>query len=136
MGLDVSLYEVAKCQHCGEDIISNYCLYDANITHNLGKMADKAGIYEALWRPYRLKGFKNTTNYEAECEFERKTIVYANDIIPILKKGLIKLKANPSHFKKFNSPNGWGTYKNFVPFVEEYLKACEDNPNSIVRTDR
>ncbi len=26
-------------------------VYSANITHNLGEMADKAGIYYALWRP-------------------------------------------------------------------------------------
>jgi hypothetical protein len=26
-------------------------VYSANITHNLGKMADEAGVYEALWRP-------------------------------------------------------------------------------------
>ena len=26
-------------------------VYSANITHNLGGMADEAGIYEALWRP-------------------------------------------------------------------------------------
>jgi hypothetical protein len=30
-------------------------VYNANITHNLGKMAEKAGLYETLWRPYRLK---------------------------------------------------------------------------------
>ena len=30
-------------------------MYNANITHNLGKMAEEAGIYEALWRPYQLK---------------------------------------------------------------------------------
>jgi hypothetical protein len=26
-------------------------VYDGNITHNLGRMADMAGIYYALWRP-------------------------------------------------------------------------------------
>ena len=30
-------------------------LYSSNITHNLGKMANEDGIYEALWRPYQLK---------------------------------------------------------------------------------
>ena len=29
-------------------------VYCANITHNLNVMAGKAGIYEALWRPYKL----------------------------------------------------------------------------------
>ena len=43
-------------------------VYGANITHNLGQMADKAGIYEALWRPYRLKqGYDiPENNYELE----------------------------------------------------------------------
>jgi hypothetical protein len=27
------------------------CVYDANITHNLGAMAKAAGIYMHLWRP-------------------------------------------------------------------------------------
>jgi len=26
-------------------------VYDANITHNLGAMAEAAGIYKHLWRP-------------------------------------------------------------------------------------
>lgn len=26
-------------------------VFSANITHNLGEMADKAGIYKACWRP-------------------------------------------------------------------------------------
>ena len=30
-------------------------VYQANITHNLGKMAREAGIYEALWQSHRLK---------------------------------------------------------------------------------
>lgn len=30
---------------------SGTVLYEANITHNLNKMAAEAGIYECLWRP-------------------------------------------------------------------------------------
>ena len=40
MSLDVWLNAVVKTQ-----------VFSANITHNLGKMADEAGIYKALWRP-------------------------------------------------------------------------------------
>tara|TARA_R110000796_G_scaffold4805_1_gene18245 strand:+ start:5006 stop:5368 length:363 start_codon:yes stop_codon:yes gene_type:complete len=83
------------------------CIYDANITHNLGEMAKKAGIYKALWRPE-----------EIDCK-------YAKDIIGRLEVGLKNLKENPHYFKRFNSPNGWGMYEHFVPFVEEYLKACK-----------
>jgi hypothetical protein len=78
-------------------------LYWANITHNLGKMAGEAGIYKALWRPE---------------EIEAK---YAKDIIEIVEKGLADLKARPEYFEQFNSPNGWGMYEHFVPFVEKYL---------------
>ncbi len=85
-----------------------------NITHNLGQMAGKAGIYEALWHP------------------EEKRWKYAKDIVEVLEKGLKKLKAKPAYFKKFNSPNGWGMYKHFVPFVEEVLEACRQYPNSII----
>ncbi len=56
MSLDVSLvctkwvsYDEGKT-HTKED----ECVYDANITHNLGKMAGQAGIYEALWTPQEI----------------------------------------------------------------------------------
>ena len=81
-------------------------VYWANITHNLNKMAMKAGIYYALWRPE-----------EINCK-------YAKDIVPYLTKGLKYLKTAPEKYSKFNSPNGWGLYEHFVPFVEDYLNAC------------
>ena len=113
-------------------------IYWANITHNLGKMAGEAGIYEALWRPYMLrKDFKNWKLYaDDEYEFEEKCIIYAKDIIPTIEKGLADLKARPKHFEKFNSPNGWGMYEHFVPFVEKYLEACKEYPDAIVKISR
>lgn len=93
-------------------------VYCANITHNLGEMADKAGIYKALWRPEEI-GAK-----------------YAKDIIKIVEKGLADLKARPEHFEKFNSPNGWGMYEHFVPFVEKYLEACKEYPDAVVEVSR
>lgn len=127
MSLDITL-------HDKED----NTFYDANITHNLNVMADKAGIYEALWRPHRLKDGYNISedDHVAEYEFERNSTTYAKEIIPIIEKGLMDLVSRPSYFKEFNSSNGWGTYKNFVPFVSEYLEALKANPESIVKTDR
>jgi len=93
-------------------------LYQANITHNLGEMADKAGIYKALWRPEEI-GAK-----------------VANDIVEILEKGLNDLKTRPEYFKQFDSPNGWGMYEHFVPFVEEYLNACKEYPKAIINVSR
>lgn len=93
-------------------------VYWGNITHNLNKMAEKAGIYNALWRP------------------EENGIETAQQLIPILEDGLRLLKRKPKYFQKFNAPNGWGDYDGFVRFVEKYLKACRDNPNAKVEVSR
>lgn len=118
--------------------VENEEVYWANITHNLGNMADEAGIYEALWRPHRLKEGYNIPeeDNEAEYKFECSSETKASEIIDILEKGLADLKARPLHFEKFNSSNGWGMYHNFVPFVERYLEACKENPECIVKVDR
>jgi hypothetical protein len=87
-------------------------VYHANITHNLNKMAEAAGIYKALWRP------------------EENGIDYASQLIQTLADGLTKLKADPERFEKFNASNGWGMYHHFVPFVDAYLKACIQHPNA------
>lgn len=93
-------------------------VYSANITHNLGGMAEAAGIYEALWRPDEIG------------------ITEAAQLIPLLRDGLVKLKADPEGFAKYNAPNGWGMYEHFIPFVEKYLRACEANAGAAVRVSR
>lgn len=118
MSLDVTLV----------DANNDYC-YTANITHNLNKMADAAGIYKALWHPEEL-GF-NWIPW-VNWLFPPK----AKHLIEPLKRGLEQLKAYPEKFSQYNAPNGWGTYKHFVPFVEKYLEACEAHPESIVHVSR
>ena len=93
-------------------------VYEANITHNLGQMAAEAEIYEALWRP------------------EEMNAVKAGDIIEILAGGLAYLKTSPHRFKQHEAPNGWGTYENFVPFVEKYLEACKEYPGATIVVSR
>lgn len=55
MSLDVYLYRTEKhtCSACGHEKLVNarVCVYAANVTHNLNRMADAAGIYLPLWRP-------------------------------------------------------------------------------------
>lgn len=125
MSLDVYLYgnqknENCTCVHCGNEHINRQreVLYDANITHNLNKMADEAGIYEALWRPEDI-GAK-----------------VARDIIGKLALGLDLLKSDKAHFEKFNSKNGWGMYEHFIPFVEKYLNACIEYPDAEISVSR
>jgi hypothetical protein len=92
-------------------------VYSANITHNLGEMAREANIYEALW-------LADEMGY---C---------ARDLIAPLSKGLALLVSDPERFEKFNSPNGWGMYEHFVPFVANYLEACIANPDAQISVSR
>jgi hypothetical protein len=93
-------------------------VFSANMTHNLTEMADKAGIYYALWRP------------------EEIAAVYGKDVVDILEEGLKKLKNKPKYFEKFNAENGWGLYVHFVPFVEEVLTACKKYPSAKIYVSR
>jgi len=141
MSLDVSLirerytsYDAGKTY-----TVDNEEVYTDNITHNLGQMAAEAGIYEALWRPHRLReGFQalRKHDYEAEYKFEEAQVIIASDIIPLLEKGLADLKSRPDYFEAFNAPNGWGLYKHFVPFVEKYLEACKAYPEALIKVSR
>jgi hypothetical protein len=93
-------------------------LFSLNITHNLGKMADAAGIYKVLWRP------------------EENGITHAHQCIEPLKAGLIELVCYPTKYGQYNSPNGWGLYEHFVPFVADVLRACVEFPNATVDANR
>jgi hypothetical protein len=81
-------------------------------------MAMEAGVYMYLWRPDELG------------------ITRAGDIVGALEVGLEELINNPEHFRKFNSPNGWGLYCHFVPFVKDVLHACEQNPDAKIEVSR
>ena len=101
MSLDVWLTKVMPTQ-----------VFEMNITHNLGPMAKEAGIYECLWRPDEIG------------------ITKAGQLIKPLSFGLDLLLSDPERFEKFNAPNGWGTYIQFVPWIEEYLRACKEHPDA------
>jgi hypothetical protein len=93
-------------------------VYDANITHNLNRMAEAAGIYKELWRP------------------EEVGITKAGQLVEPLRDGLLRLKADPHKYQAFNASNGWGLYEHFVPWVEKYIQACEEHPEADVRVSR
>lgn len=149
MSLDVTLIAPSVCPHCSGPISSGSEVYDANITHNLAEMADAAGIYLACWRPgemlapeihEQIEAQRKADNYHGRggvFELEKSLpAVRAGDLIEPLRKGLADLRARPEHFKTFDSPNGWGLYEHFVPWVEKYLAACEENPHALVEVSR
>lgn len=90
MSLDVYLYLEVDSGNG----IKKICVYDANLTHNLNRMAHSYSeeFYKALWRPGEL--FANPT---------------ARDIAPIIEGGLEDLIANPAKYEPLNPPNGWGS---------------------------
>jgi hypothetical protein len=114
MSLDVWLTD-GVCGHCGRGGVT---LFDANVTHNLSAMAEAAGIYKALWRP------------------EELGITKAGQLVEPLKSGLAWLKANEAEARTHDSPNGWGLYVHFVPWVERYLAACEKYPDATIGVSR
>ena len=140
MSLDVTLYRNYHVSYDGGKTLEEKQedVYSANITHNLGKMAGEAGLYKALWRPYQLKEGYNIPedDYQAEYKFEEENLVRAYEIIPIIEKGLEDMLARPKHYETFNSPNGWGMYEHFIPFIEQYLEALKEYPESFVDCDR
>lgn len=118
MSLDVYLVKrYPACVHCGREVEETR-LFDANITHNLGAMAKEAGIYMHLWRP------------------EEIGITKASQLVEPIRTGLKLMKSDSARFKKFDSPNGWGTYRNFVPWIEKYLAACEEYPDAEIKVSR
>jgi len=106
MSLDVSLY------------LDDKEVFTANITHNLGEMAEAAGIYQHVWRPKEMG------------------ITRAKELIEPIGKGLELMRTLPATFKQYDSPNGWGLYKHFVPWLEKYLAACEEYPMARVEVCR
>jgi hypothetical protein len=119
--LRVGEERIEDCPHCEGSGKVNHGreeVFSTNITHNLNKMADAAGIYQACWRP------------------EEIGVTKAGQLVPLLREGLRRLQADPTHFRKFNAENGWGTYEHFVPWVRQYLSACEDNPDADVSVSR
>lgn len=93
-------------------------VFEANITHNLTRMADEAGIYKHVWRP------------------EELGITKAGQLIEPLSAGIALMKSDPERFQKHDSPNGWGLYKNFLPWLEKYLAACEEFPEAEIEVIR
>jgi hypothetical protein len=93
-------------------------VFEANITHNLGRMADAAGVYDCCWRP------------------EEHGFTHARQLIEPLRQAVAAMRADPEKFRAHDSPNGWGKYEHFLPWLERYLAACEEYPDAEVRVSR
>lgn len=101
-----------------QEPVETETVYHANITHNLGRMASEAGLYQSCWRPDE-RGWQT-----------------AQDLIAPLETGLATLKADPDRFRQFDASNGWGRYEHLVKFVSEYLTACREWPSARIEVSQ
>lgn len=92
--------------------------FSANITHNLGKMADACGCYDYIWRP------------------EENNVKKAKDLIIPIKIALKLLKEYPDYYKTFNPSNGFGTYEHFIFFLQSVLQGAIKYSNYKVKVWR
>lgn len=121
MSLDITLYqgkETVECPHCWQKRERDVEVFSTNITHNLNKMADEAGIYYFLWRPDEIGA------------------TLAKHVTTPIKEGLERLKARPDYFKQFDTENEWGTYKDFIPWLEQLVIALDKNPEATIHISR
>ena len=100
------------------DYPSTETVYSSNMTHNLGRMASEAGVYDCLWRP------------------DENGITTAAQMIEPLRAGIALLESDPERFKPLSASNGWGTYAQFIPWLKEVLAACEMYRDATVGVSR
>lgn len=87
--------------------------YDGNITSNASRIFNEAFNTNGYWTDL-LNGNSSS------------------DVVPIVKQALINLCEKPSHYKQFDSPNGWGIWRDFLPFLAELHEGMINNPNDII----
>lgn len=87
----------------------------ANITHNMTNLWEALGIYEQLYNSHGK---------------------YANEVYNDLRRALDVLLSDPEYFKKYDSPNGWGTVDAAIRFLTEITEACKEYPYSYIDIDK
>ena len=85
------------------------------IPDNIDEMTKHAGMYDPLFHPQKI-GIKR-----------------AYQLINPLMKGLDKMKNNPKVYREFQSSITLGAYDELVPWLEKYIAACIESPNTEIR---
>jgi len=118
MSLDISLHQ---------DAAYNTEVYEANITHNLRKMAGKVTCFIIQWKDYETK---EITLYDI---LWRGSGQSGYVITPMLEIALYELKEHREIYEEYNPENGWGDYELLVKFTEGLLGACKKFPETTLR---
>lgn len=117
MSLDISLH-VRECEHCGEELSHVTEVCDLNVTHNLGAIASRVGIYPFLWRA-------------PEHGIER-----ASQLIKPLEYAIEQMETYPANYLDLQPANGWGTLEGFIMFCKALLNKAREYPHARIYTSR
>ena len=98
------------------------------ITHNLTMMAKSAKLYDPLWNPLAVEARNMAKN--------GRTVIKPIVILPLLENGFKTLVANKEHMKKFENPNGFGTYEDLLNKVGNIIKLIEKYPNTLLEVEK
>ena len=90
-------------------------LFSDGITHNVGSMWRKAGVYEAL--------------YESHDKL-------ASSLVETLEKGYKHMFENEDEYIPLNPANGWGSYEGALHFLRNFTWACKNHPKARVYVSR
>ena len=101
--------------------VSEYA-WTGNITHNLGKMASNV---TPDGKPYTLYSLLWGGKYKS-----------CRDLISKLHACILYMLMNKEELKKYNPPNGWGTYEQLLEFTKEFQMACIDNKDCKIEIDK
>ena len=89
-------------------------VYSTKLSRNLCEIATNVGLYRYLWKP-------NAVGIRA-----------AKELIKPITSGLDKLKDQEETYINSEDEKVKNAYKEFIPLLENYLRACKMFPNSFV----
>lgn len=101
MSYDIGLYR----KGLKDRVNKHYYNYDGNITYNVGSMLEEA------FGETHLKKWNNKRCSSFFKQFE---------------KGYFDMVKNPRKYKKYDSPNGWGTYETTLETIEELYNSIKE----------
>lgn len=115
MSLDLYISEAIKCEQCGHLNAGGPQVFERNITHNVVRMWDKAGVYDAL---YMSDGKR------------------CGDYLPALEGGVDSFHRYFAEYEDLNPANGWGSAQAALEFLVALLVAVREHPDGYFRVSK
>lgn len=57
----------------------------------------------------------------------------AADVAPVLRAAIARMREEPARFRSLEASNGWGTYDEALPLLDEMLLTMELHPDAVLR---